>query len=245
MSPTARATLSLATIVFLAAPPIAAHAPTERVLTNRIPAAALTHLDLTALDGTVTLTADPSPTATDVVITVTVNAAPKRLGHKVPAVELADVTLDCQATANVLRVGLTHAAEGAVDAVWTVTVPARFSARVDAHDASVTIDGLAGGVDARVNSGLRGRRGALTVDVPRGRLTLSMGVGDIRATRRSAEFSSAVVSSTVGDAELYLIGHEIVAPHKPGPGHRLSLDGRGGDALAVTVSVGDVSLKIG
>jgi hypothetical protein len=146
---------------------------------------------------------------------------------------------------NIAHVGLKNAAEGNVEATWTITVPARFSARVDAHDGSVRINGLEAGVDATVNSGLRGRRGSLDVEVPSRRLNLTMGVGEITAKRRSSDFSSAVVRSTVGDAELFLLGHEIVAPRKPGPGHRVTLDGRGPDTLSLTVSVGDVSLKIG
>ena len=51
--------------------------------------------------------------------------------------------------------------------------------------------------------------------------------------------------ATVGDAALYLLGHEIVAPHEPGPGHHVKLDGKGPDTLSLAVSVGDVSLKIG
>lgn len=244
-SPSALAAAGLAVALVLSARPLRA-APADRVLTAAIPAAALTHLDLTSLDGTVDLRADPNPAATVVTISVGVEPAKPRLGHRPPAaVALADVTLDWSANGNVLRVGLKHAAEGNVEAAWTITVPARFSARVAAHDGAVTIDGLAGGVEADVNAGLHGGHGRLTVDVPRGRLALAIGVGNIVATRRDASFSSAVVKATVGDATLFLLGHEIVAPREPGPGHRVSLDGSGPDTLSLKASVGDVSLKIG
>ena len=220
-------------------------AAVNRVLTAAIPASQLTHLDLVALDGTVDLKADPNPAATAVTISVALDP-PRMHNFKRPvSADLAAVELALHAEGNVLRVGLTNARAGNIEASWTITVPARFSARIDAHNGAVVVEGLTGGLEAGVNAGLGGGRGAIDVTVPRGRLLLSMGVGNIRATRTDAAFGSAVVGATVGDAELYLLGHEIVAPHAPGPGHKVSLDGKGGDVLSLKVSVGDVSLKIG
>jgi hypothetical protein len=217
----------------------------NRVLTATIPAAQLTHLDLTALDGSVDLKADPNPAATDVTISVAIDP-PRARNFRTPAsADLTAIALDWRADRKVLRVGLTNARAGNVEAAWTITVPARFSARIDAHDGAVAVEGIAGGVDADLNSGLGGRGGRIDVNVPRGKLALSIGVGDIRAIRSDAAFGNAVVRATVGDAKLYLLGHEIVAPHAPGPGHKVSLDGKGGDSLSLKVSVGDVSLKIG
>lgn len=239
----------IAPIVLAAAlaawPHTALTAAAGRVLTAKVPAAALTHLDLTAFDGTVDLKADPNASSTDVTISVAIEPAAPRMGRKRAPLTIGDVALDAVVDANVLRVGLRNATKDNVEAVWTITVPARFSARIEGHDGSLSIEGLAGGVEASLNSGLGGRGGVIIADVPRGRLDLSMGVGDIKAVRRSADFSSAVVSATVGDAELYLLGHEIVAPHKPGPGHKVRLDGKGPDSLSLKVSVGDVSLRIG
>jgi hypothetical protein len=157
----------------------------------------------------------------------------------------AAVAIDWAGDKNVLRVGLKNAGVGNIEAEWTITVPARFSARIDMHDGTIRVDGIAGGLEARVSSGLGGGHGTMDVTVPRGSLALSMGVGNIRASRADTAFSSAVVRATVGDAQLSLLGHEIVAPHEPGPGHRVSLDGKGPDTLSLNVSVGDVSLKIG
>jgi hypothetical protein len=237
--------LTGAVLTAVAFPRIAETASANRVLTATIPASQLTHLDLTALDGSVDLKADPNPSATNVTISVALDPPRMHNFTRPVSADLAAVALDWRADSNILRVGLTNARAGNIEAAWTITVPARFSARVDAHDGSVAIDGLAGGVEADVNAGLGGRHGALDVTVPRGKLALTMGVGDIHATRADANFGSAIVRATVGDASLYLLGHEIVAPHAPGPGHKVSLDGKGGDTLSVKVSVGDVKLKIG
>jgi hypothetical protein len=237
--------LTGAVLAAAALPQTVETASVNRVLTATIPASKLTHLDLTALDGSVDLKADPNPAATDVTISVALDPPRARNFRPPAAADLAAVALDWRAERTVLRDGLTNARAGNVEAAWTITVPARFSAKVDAHDGSIAIDGLAGGVEADVNSGLGGRGGRLDVTVPRGKLALSMGVGDIRATRADAVFGSAAVRATVGDAKLYLLGHEIIAPRAPGPGHKVSLDGNGGDSLSLKVSVGDVSLKIG
>lgn len=220
-------------------------AAVSSALTATVPASQLTHLYLRSLDGTVELKADPNPSATDVTISVALDPPRLKNFRRPASADLGNVAIDWSTDKNVLRVGLTNAAEGNVEATWTITVPARFSARIDAHNASVVVTGIAGGVEANVEAGLAGRNGSLDVNVPRGRLALSMAVGNIRATRASADFSSAIVRASVGDAELYLLGHEIVAPHEPGPGHHVTLDGKGPDTLSVKVSVGDVSLKIG
>lgn len=220
-------------------------AAANRVLTADIPAAQFTHLDLRALDGTVDIKADPNPAAANVTISVALDPPRMQNFKKAAPADPANVAIDWTGDKNVLRVGLKNAAVGNIETAWTITVPARFSAQIDAHNGAISVTGLAGGVEASVSSGLGGRRGVIDVTVPRGRLALTMGVGVIRASRDAADFSNAVVRSTIGDAHLFLLGHEIVAPHEPGPGHRVSLDGQGPDTLSLKVSVGDVSLKIG
>src|SRR5206468_4239467 len=78
-------TLRLATPVVHAAP------MQPRVLTASIPAGSLTHLDLSALDGQVDITASPDPAAT--AITVTVSLEPPRMHNfrRLPAADLATV----------------------------------------------------------------------------------------------------------------------------------------------------------
>jgi hypothetical protein len=224
---------------------IAATAPSPRVLTASISAAGLTHLDLTALDGQVDITtsADPSADA----ISISVSLDPPRLQNFLRAkpADVDTVALRTVNNQNVLRVGLTNARAGNIEANWTIVVPARFSARVDSHDGAISISGLEGGIDAEVNSGLGGHGARMTIDVPRGRVALSVGVGDITLRRRSAAFDRADISASVGNAKLYVLGHEIKAPHEPGPGHRIQLDGDGPDVIKARVSVGDVSVHIG
>jgi hypothetical protein len=219
--------------------------PPARVLTANIPAAALTHLDLTALDGRVDLAASADPAANTITVTVSLDAPRLKNFKRPPAADLSTVALKTTVAANVLRLALENAREGNIEASWTIVVPARFSARIDGHDGQITVTGLEGGIEASLNAGLGGRRAQLIVDVPRGALQLSVAVGDITARRRSATFDRAEVNATVGNAELYLMGHEIKSPRAPGPGHRVELDGDGPEAIRARVTVGDVSVRIG
>lgn len=238
--------------VLLAAGPIgrspalvAATPASPRVLTASIPAAGLTHLDLVALDGRVDITTSPDPSAASVTISVALDPPRLKNFRRTKPADLDTVELKTITEQNVLRVGLTNARAGNVEARWTIVVPARFSARVDGHDGAISIAGLEGGIEADVNSGLGGRGASVTVDVPRGRVVLDVGVGEITVRRRSAAFDRAEIAASVGGATLYLLGHEVKAPHEPGPGHRIVLNGDGPDVVTARVSVGDVAVHIG
>lgn len=215
------------------------------VLTASIPVDALTHLDLTALDGSVDLTASTDPAASNITVSVSL-APPRTLNMRRPmAADISQVRIRQNTHQNVLQLGLTNAAEGNIEAAWTIVVPARFSARISGHDGEIHVAGLSGGVDADLNSGLGGRRGKMSVDVPQGKLKLTMGVGEIVASRASDRFDRAEVESSVGSAALFVLGHQIKAPHAPGPGHRIALGGDGDHVIVAKVAVGDVTVRIG
>lgn len=214
----------------------------DRTLSTTIAASALTHLDVDALDGSVNLVASSDPAASTVIVSVALS--PARVGRIAPD-NLPAVELSTSVHSNTARLTLTNAHAGGLEAAWTIVVPARFSANIRAHDGTIAITGLEGGVEARVNAGLGGRGGKLVVDVPRGRLTLDVGVGDLIARRTSSVFDHAEVAASVGDASLTLLGHAINAPREPGPGHRLVLDGDGPESVRARVGVGNASLHIG
>lgn len=219
---------------------------TVRVLTASIPAPAVTHLDLTSLDGTVDLRAADDPAAAQITVSVAIGPPAPTTFHQHPvSADLEKVTLDSPVTRNVARLRLGNASSGHLNAAWTITVPARFSVRISAHDGGVRVAGVEGGVEASLNAGSDGGRGALTVNVPRGALNLSVAYGDINATHASAQFGSADLRTTVGRANLYLLGHEIVTTAEPGPGHRIVIGGRGPDVLRLRATVGAVKLQIG
>src|SRR6476646_10286480 len=96
-----------------------------------IPAAGLTHLHLSGLDGRVDLRASPHPSSDRIDVSVAV--APAGVGQWVrkPSPRLPPLSLVTDVTGHELDLGLRGTTAGAADATWTVTVPARFSARVD------------------------------------------------------------------------------------------------------------------
>jgi hypothetical protein len=103
---------------------------------------------------------------------------------------------------------------------------------------------LAGGVRVKANAGLGSEGGSIRVNVPGGRLDLSLHVGDIHAVTTSTSRGPVDVQASVGDARLTLAGRAIVSPREPGPGHRVRLNDSGPDAVTVKVGVGTASLDI-
>ena len=127
---------------------------------------------------------------------------------------------------------------------WTIRVPRRFSVVVGAGDSAVIVNEVAGGVRVKANAGLGSEGGSIRVNVPGGRLDLSLHVGDIHAVTGTASRGPVDVEATVGDARLTLAGRAIVSPREPGPGHRVRLNDSGPDAVTVKVGVGTASLDI-
>ena len=127
---------------------------------------------------------------------------------------------------------------------WTVHVPRRFSVRLEANDSAVRVLDVSGGVSVRANAGLGSEPGSIRVNVPGGRLDLSLHVGDIHAQTASASRGPVDVESRVGDARVTLAGRSIVSPREPGPGHRLRLQDTGPDAVKLRVGVGTATLDI-
>ena len=127
---------------------------------------------------------------------------------------------------------------------WTVHVPRRFKVRLDANDSTVTITEVTGGVHVRANAGLGSAPGSIRVNVPGGRLDLSLHVGEIHARTTSAARGPVDVESNVGDARVTVAGRSILSPRAPGPGHRLRLSDEGPDAVKLRVGVGTAVLDI-
>ncbi len=127
---------------------------------------------------------------------------------------------------------------------WTVHVPHRFRVLLNANDSTIIVSDVSGGVSVRANAGLGSAPGSIRVNVPGGRLDLSLHVGDIHAQTSSAARGPVDVESHVGDARVTLAGRSIISPREPGPGHRLRLSDTGPDAVTLRVGVGTASLDI-
>lgn len=125
------------------------------------------------------------------------------------------------------------------DQRWTITLPARFAARVAVDVGEVKITGLAGGVRASVDVG------EIELDLPGGTVEASVDVGDIEITTATSPSGDIDLATDVGDVELELDGRRIKNDHGYGPGESLRLTGKGGDRVRARVDVGDIDALIG
>jgi hypothetical protein len=218
-----------------------------QTLTARIPAAGLSALAIAGTDGRIELEALGAGAAQVVEVTVEVSAASPRgrWPGRTPG-NPAVAALESDATAGVLTLRLLDKGTGALEERWSIKAPAALLARLSLERGRIDVTGMAGGVIASARSGLGAEPGEIRVEVPRGLLTLALGVGTIRASTMAATYGEVVVQSAVGDASLAVDGHDVVSPRAPGPGHRLHLGAPGhpADALAIRVEVGDAMLRI-
>ncbi|HSC47858.1 MAG TPA: hypothetical protein VLG68_07215 [Gammaproteobacteria bacterium] len=121
---------------------------------------------------------------------------------------------------------------------WQVQLPARLAAKVDMNVGELSIEGNAGGVDAKLNVG------ELSIDSLRGPLSASVNVGEIRVKSASAQHGEISLSSNIGDAELYIKGEKSGSKSHGGLGNSLSLEGSGPDNMKLSVNIGEVSLRL-
>jgi hypothetical protein len=121
---------------------------------------------------------------------------------------------------------------------WDVQLPARLKLDAVMAVGDCSIEGVAGGVAAKLNVG------ELVIDVPRGAIDASVDVGEIRAKSASSQHGRIQLSSNIGDAMLVLKGTESGTHEHGGLGSRISLEGGGPDTMQLKVNIGEVSLHL-
>jgi hypothetical protein len=217
-------------------------APSTNSLQAVVPASGISRLEIVGGDGNVTIAASASD---QIELAVDLASNPpigvfvgKRVG------DAAQTTLDSSTQGTTMTAHLRGAIGDGLTERWTVRVPARLAADVSMHRGQIDITGIEGGVRARADSGIGHESGAIRVDVPRGSLDLSLGVGTIDARAGETPRGGIDVRSRVGRASLSVDGHSIVAGREPGPGERVRLTGEGSDDIVVRVSVGDAHVRI-
>ena len=121
---------------------------------------------------------------------------------------------------------------------WEVQAPARLALDADMKVGELTIKGLAGGVTARLDVG------ELSVDAPKGAIEGTVNVGEIRAKSGSNAHGKISLSSTIGEAVLYINGEQSGYHEHGGLGNSVRVDGAGPDTMNLSVNVGEASLRI-
>lgn len=220
-----------------------AQAPqTTRAFTADIDAAGLQALDLRTTDGSVEIVGTDE-NRIRLSAEVSTPGQKKRWAPTFPA-DLLRTELMSETRGNVLTARIRVPGDDAVLERWILKVPRRFRVHLEAHDTSIEVSDVAGGVTVRANAGVGSAPGRIRVNVPGGRLDLALHVGDIQAQTLSASKGPVDVESRVGDARVSLAGRDIVSPREPGPGHRVRLNDPGPDAVKLKVGVGTATLDI-
>ena len=216
--------------------------PSSRTLSADVSATGLQSIDLRTTDGSVELVGTDEDTIR-ISADISTPGQKRRWRVSFPA-DLQRAELIGERRGEVYGARVRVPGNDPVVERWTVRVPRRFSVNLEAGDSAVDVSDVAGGVRVRANAGLGSDPGSIRVNVPGGRLDLSLHVGDIYAQTSSASRGPVDVESNVGDARVTLAGRNIVSPREPGPGHRLRLSDTGPDAVTLRVGVGTATLDI-
>lgn len=121
---------------------------------------------------------------------------------------------------------------------WDVQVPARLKLDAVMAVGDLSVEGVSGGVSARLNVG------EVSIDIPKGPIDASVDVGEIRAKTATGQRGRIQLATNIGDAVLILQGSESGYHDHGGLGSRVSLDGAGPDSMQLKVNIGDVSLHV-
>ena len=237
---------SIALFMLCAAPGVALAAPaaTLRVLSADIPAAAIKKLELHVGVGEVHVKASADD---QVHVQVTLKQNEREFlwfFHWMStgtAEDIAGAAIHQQVESDTLSLGLNYKGDSDSNDLkqeWEVQLPVRLALETDMKVGELTIKDVAGGVDASLNVG------ELTIEVPRGHLKGDVNVGEIRAKSGSTDRGRINVSSSIGEAVIYIDGSQSGYHDHGGLGNSVTVDGKGHDDMSLSVNIGEASLRI-
>lgn len=133
-----------------------------------------------------------------------------------------------------------HLDDGDVKQNWDVQVPARLAMKISMKVGQLAVNGIGGGVDASLNVG------EMTLNIPGGPMKATVNVGQIRATSGSKQPGNIRLSTTIGDARLYMNGwsNRRDDVHRNGLGSNIDVRGKGPDSMQLEINIGEVTLHI-
>lgn len=226
----------------VAGKPAPAPAPSTNALSTTVSAAGLSRVEISAGQGQVDVGVTPGDQIEIAVALQSGGTGLRLIGS--PPGDAARTSLDAAAQGQALRARVTGAIGDGLIERWMVRVPARLAAEVTLRRGEIKVTGVEGGVRASADSGVGQEAGAIVVDVPRGPLMLTMGVGTIRVRTGETPPGDIDVRSRVGHARLSLEGHDVVTTDQYGAGERVRLKGDGTDGVIAHVSVGDAHVRV-
>lgn len=123
---------------------------------------------------------------------------------------------------------------------WTVSLPARLALKLIVGVGKASVQGLAGGLDAKVGVG------KLNVGLTQGPIDANLGVGDINADVMSADYGKTALTAGVGHVEFDVNGQqntEGFEQHFTASSQKLT--GPGKTTYTLKVGVGHIKLRLG
>lgn len=205
-----------------------------------MPAAGIEQLYLESEVGEITLTA----TDTDIItwrLEIVANdnhGTPGRQEREWAAdAELSAVRADKQARLTFVWPGGAKHSEDLHER-WTITVPVRLAASIDMEIGELSIEGLAGGIEADLGVG------ELSITVPGGDVYAEMGIGDVQIASGTADLGEVDLNVNVG--EVRFEGYaDAPAPDYAFPvGQELHFDADGEDDIQVNANIGNIAVAI-
>ena len=234
-----RRVLAWVSLMFLSACSI--QQPPLRTLTAVIPAVDITAVALQTNVGEITLS--PSSDA-NIHLSVSLEPSSRFLGLFTPrdsesAVRAA--TLGHTLTNGTLTLRMqypTDSENSGVSEHWVVALPASMHVSSRVSVGSLSVSGMAGGVEADMNVG------KVQLDVPGGALKLTVNVGKIQASIHSLNYGEVTLVSDVGNSLLTVDGVTVGDRQKSGAGESVSWKGGGKNAINMQVNTGKLSVAL-
>ncbi|MGH8379067.1 MAG: hypothetical protein ACRER7_08925 [Gammaproteobacteria bacterium] len=229
----------------LLALPVLANAAATRTLTTDIPAAGVNTLTITVGVGELRVT--PS---SDEAVHVSIKLEQKARGFlwffhwqstatskDIQAAEINQQTSGDRLNLSLNTPGRLNGSD--VKQIWVVQIPARLALDIAMKVGQVTVAGIAGGVHTDLNVG------EIDLDTPAGPLSATVNVGQISATSGSKHLGPIELSSSIGEAALFMNGKHVgEGGRHSGLGRRIHLPGNGPDSMNLSVNVGEVDLRL-
>jgi len=125
-----------------------------------------------------------------------------------------------------------------LDQDWDLQLPSRMKVDADMKVGDLSIEGVAGGVAAKLDVG------ELTLDLPKGGIQAEVNVGEIRAKSGSTGHGHIELSSSIGEANLIMEGTESGRRDHGGLGNQVILVGKGPDDMKLGINIGEVTLRL-
>lgn len=230
----------------LAMLPLAAYAddaPVSRTLTADVPAAGLHSLALDVAVGEVNI--EPS---SDDAVHVQVELRQKedwsfwffRWSSSGTAKDIAAAAIEQHKSGDRLSLSLAYPSDHQdnIKQKWEVRLPVRLALETKLSVGQLTIDGVAGGVEATLNVG------ELRITVPQGPIRAEVNVGEILAATHTKQAGDVSIASNIGDAVLYVDGEHAGFHDHSGLGNQVNWSGKGTDRMKLSVNVGSAMLKV-